>query len=205
MNDDDKKAYREYGARQEAISERKRREAIAALKARYDSACQQLERIVDEFADILEGEGLGLEELARLTQCLKERKGFIFGNMVDCIGSAYDFAKKPTVKNMILTQIERLENSSDKADQGLVKFLKQTFDGKGYTATDWRTETTMDLAIKALDHAQEKGISHSQAARDIAKKANVSKKRIENLIPAVVKDREEMVRDFLEAENSRQE
>lgn len=207
MNDDDKKAYRDHEARQEAIYERKMREAIKALETRYDSVCRQLEGILDEFSDILEGEGRGLEELARLTQCLEERRDFIFGNLVNYIGPAASFAEKPTFKNMLYLQIYRLESSSDLADKSLVQFLQKTIQAKKYKPYDWwggpdKMPPAWEAAQEALALARSKKISQSQAAMQIAKNCKISKRTIENFIIEVKREEArihaEVMADFAE-------
>jgi len=92
------------------------------------------------------------------------------------------YEKKPTLKNMLWLQIERLSDSTDPADIQLRDFLQAEFRRKKYKRENIKDSTAnlIFAVVETGDLSASRGISISSAANIVAKKWGISAKTIMN-------------------------
>ena len=158
---------------------------VQSLDDRYFNIFRQFRELQKDYEEI--NFGHVSRRLRRLEEQMEitGRELFTNAGRYKDLYSHEPFFDKPTLKNMLLLQMERLKHSSDVADQALLQFLEQTFQAKGYKSKPGITASR--LAWSAYWLARSKGKSHSWAANHLAKRYNVSKKSIENQLSKLMR------------------
>ena len=159
------------------------------LEARFEAVYRQFVELQKDcekqFPDI---KSICLHELQRVREQMDYAKEVVFRDTLWIVLSPErQYYTRPTERHLLQAQIARLAKSSHPIDMALLEFLVKTFKAKRYKAKDWRGTGTFGLALDAITIIREKGHSQSMAAKIVAQRSGVSKKRIENEISKVKK------------------